>query len=328
MKISTLNKNEKVEEGVGIQKFASDVHTGLLASPKRISAKYFYDKKGSELFQKITEHIDYYPTRVETEILNDIKQVLPTIIGEKEIDIIELGAGDGHKSKIIIKGFLREDIRVNYYPIDISEKAMTQLKTTIKPRDNLTIHGIVGEYNEGLNFVNKKSKNKKLVLFLGSNIGNFNRVENKAFLNNLNKSLNKKDHVLIGYDLKKDIKTLNQAYNDSGGLTKEFNLNLLKRINKELGGNFDSNKFDHYGVYNPILGAMESHLISKEEQLIYIKELTQTIHFEAHEPLHLEYSFKFTEKDIIKLSKQTGYEVINNFTDTKKYFIDSLWQVI
>ncbi len=328
MEISKLSRENQPNENLVKEQFAIDVLMGLCSNPKKISAKYFYDDKGSELFQKITQHEDYYPTSIEFQILDSIKSDLPKLLDAVEIDVIELGAGDGHKSQLIIQGLLNQSIKVNFYPIDISEKAMLLLEKNIKPHDNLTVHGVVGEYFDGLRFVRKRSKNKQLVLFLGSNIGNFDRVQNQGFLRRLWKSLDDSDHILIGFDLKKNVKTLTAAYNDSSGHTEAFNLNILKRINSQLGGNFDLSKFKHFGSYNPMLGAMESYLLSTDIQEVYIAELERSFHFNKLEPIHLEYSFKFLEDDINYLCRQTGFEVRQHFTDSKNYFTDSLWKVI
>ncbi len=319
-----INEDGKISHK---EQFAIDVLTGLCSSPKQLPSKYFYDDIGSDIFQKITNHDDYYLTRTEFEILSKFKNDIPDYVEEDEIDIIELGAGDGHKSQLILQGFLDKGKRVNYYPIDISSEAMDQLKKTITPHENLMINGIVAEYLVGLRFLRKKSKNKQIVLFLGSNIGNFDRVQNQAFLRQLWNSLNTDDLVLIGFDLKKSVPILTTAYNDSAGLTRDFNLNLLHRINTELGGNFDLNKFDHFGCYNPVLGAMQSYLISREPQKVYIGEIQRSFLFDASEPIHLEHSFKYLRSDISYLCEQTGFSLENNFADDNEYFIDSLWKV-
>lgn len=307
--------------------FAIDVLTGLCSQPKQLSAKYFYDDAGSELFQKITQHDDYYPTRTEFDILSAIKHDLPALFGAEELDIIELGAGDGHKSKLLLDGFLAHGKRINFYPIDISEKALQLMQANIRNQDLLNVHGVVGDYFDGLQYIKHQSNNPALVLFLGSNIGNFDRSQNQGFLRKLWNSLQHGDHALIGFDLKKDIATLTRAYNDSSGFTRDFNLNLLKRINSELGGNFDLSKFQHFGSYNPILGAMESFLVATEDQDVYISSIQRSFHFSAFEPMHLEYSFKFLTSDVDYLSNQTGFEVVEHFTDPKDYFLDSLWRV-
>ncbi len=307
--------------------FLADVIKGLSAEQKAISAKYFYDDIGSELFQKISQHPDYYPTKTEFSILDKISDTLPSHIRESEIDIIELGAGDGHKSELIINGFIKAKRNVNFYPIDISEKAMQLLGENLAVNENLHIHGVVADYSHGLHHIREISNNKKLVLFLGSNIGNFNKTQTDQFLSMLSNTLDKHDYVIMGFDLKKDPAILNQAYNDSDGLTKAFNLNLLTRINRELGGNFDVAQFKHYGFYNPYRGTMESYLISLSAQSIYIEAANQMFHFKQFEPIHLEYSHKFTSSGIDKLAKQNGFDTIAQFSDEKSYFIDALWQV-
>jgi len=309
------------------EEFAIDVLTGLSSHQKSISAKYFYDDIGSELFQKISQHQDYYLTKTEFVILQEVGAIIPEIIKKPEIDIIELGAGDGHKSKLIIDSFLNKGCKVNFYPIDISEKAMQLLGENLAVSEKLNIHGIVADYFTSLNHLKKISNNKKLVLFLGSNIGNFNKSQSRYFLKKLWLSLNASDYVLIGYDLKKDTHILNKAYNDADGLTEAFNLNLLSRINQELGGNFDVSKFQHYGFYNPTLEDMESYLISLEEQEIYISALEKNFHFEKFEPMHLECSYKFSPSDIAYLASHTGFHVEQHFSDEKNYFIDALWRV-
>jgi dimethylhistidine N-methyltransferase len=325
LNISNLTKVDQSTHHLEV--FASEVLMGLSSKPKTISAKYFYDDVGSELFQKISQHKDYYLTKTEFQILERFGDSLAAFIKVTEIDILELGVGDGHKSKLIIDSFLANGTKVNFYPIDISEKAMHLLGENLDESQELNIHGIVADYFHGINYLKKISSNKKLVLFLGSNIGNFNKDQTKEFLKKLWLSLNSNDHVLIGYDLKKDISILNRAYNDSDGLTTAFNLNLLKRINLELGANFNHTKFKHYGFYNPSLGAMESYVISLIDQDIYIETLEKSFHFSKFEPLHLESSFKFSESEINELASETGFSIEDHFTDPQNYFIDALWYV-
>lgn len=310
-----------------VEEFAADVLTGFSNPSKRLSAKYFYDDIGSELFRAISQHEDYYLTRTEYDILDAVSNRLPGMMNEDEIDIIELGAGDGHKSELVIDGFLQAGVKVNFYPIDISEKAMDMLGETIYEKPDLTVEGLICDYFEGLSFVRERSAKRQLVLFLGSNIGNFDCTENQAFLRRLWKSLNADDYVLIGFDLKKNIAELTRAYSDSSNYTRDLNMNLLTRINRELGGNFDLSGFQHYPVYNPNLGAMESYLLARREQRVFIEALQQEFSFAAFEPMHLEYSFKFLPADIDYLCRQTGYTKLENFSDPHERFIDSLWQV-
>jgi len=307
--------------------FLLDVINGLSRQPKAIPAKYFYDDQGSELFQKISQHPDYYPTKTEFSILKDIASTLPDIIKQKEIDIIELGVGDGHKSRLIIDGFLNQQRQVNYYPTDISEKAMHLLGEHIHANDQLNIHGVIADYFTGLQHLREASNNTKLVLFLGSNIGNLTPEQTDAFLNALHHTLNIGDYVLIGFDLIKDTQVLNQAYNDADGLTAAFNQNLLTRINRELGGHFNINQFEHYGFYNPTQRAMESYLISLTAQDVIIDSAQQSFHFGQYEAMHLEYSYKFNPHDIQCLAANNQFAIQQHFSDKQHYFIDALWQV-
>lgn len=328
MKITKLNEVQISNKNKEKEQFAIDVLTGFTSSPKNLSSKYFYDDYGSQLFQAITQQEDYYLTNIELNILQNSKDVLPELVQGKEIDIIELGAGDGHKTKILLQGFLDRGFRVNFYPIDISYEAMNLLNKNIQDSENLFIHGVVGEYIDGLRYVRSLSQNQQIVLFLGSNLGNFDMVSSQVFLRKVWKSMNAADYLFTGFDLKKDVSVLTKAYNDKEGYTRKFNLNLLTRMNNELGANFKLEDFQHFGVYNPRLGAMESYLLSLKEQTVYIKELERSFIFDAYEPIHLEYSFKFSHKDIAFLCEQTGYKIKHNFTDEKNYFVNSLWEVI
>lgn len=327
MEITNLVQGNQEHSVNDASRFASDIRDGLSAMLKFIPSKYFYDDQGSMLFQKITAQDDYYLTSAEYSILNSINGELASTIASNEIDIIELGAGDGHKTELIIDGFIQNGTKVNFYPIDISEKAMQQLKKGMTQHDLLTIHGIIAEYFSGLSYVRQHSNNHQLVLFLGSSIGNFSKQQSKEFLIHVTEVLNDGDYVLIGFDLKKDIPTLLRAYNDEAGYTADFNLNLLNRINRELDGEFDPEQFRHYGSYNAVLGAMESFLISNKQQDVFIGKLDQTFSFDKFEPIHLEYSFKYSATDIDNLCHYTGFNDVKHFADSKNRFIDALWQV-
>jgi L-histidine N-alpha-methyltransferase len=326
MKITNLSLSIKTEKLIAKNSFSIDVDQGLSLQHKAISSKYFYDDIGSKLFQKITKHTDYYPTRTETQILHSIKDKLPKLIKLNEIDIIELGPGDGTKGKIIIDGFLKNDYKVNYYPIDISKKALQLLSKNLPPNKNLFVHGIIGEYLDGLKLIKKESKNKQLVVFLGSSIGNFNTKQSKKFLTNIYKNISNNSYMFTGFDLKKNLSVLNKAYNDSSGLTRKFNLNILNRINNDLKGEFKLKNFIHFGNYNPVLGTMESYLISLIKQNVWIKKLNKSFKFEVFEPIHLEYSFKYSEDNISDLATSSNFKIIKNYTDEKKYFINSIWK--
>lgn len=312
------------------QDFARDVLKSFSQKPRKISSRYFYDDEGSRLFQKITGLEEYYPTQAEREILEEHSISILNEIGKSEpVSIIELGAGDGHKTRVLLQKASEQGIPVSYYPIDISEKALQLLSEEhIKSLSEIQLYPLHAEYQSALDYIRNKIKGRKLVLFLGSNIGNFPPAEADHFLEDIWLSLGNGDFLLTGFDLAKDPAILLPAYSDSNGVTKDFNLNLLRRINSELGGNFDLQKFRHYATYNPHKSAMESFLISLENQEIRIDYLNRSFRFAENEPLQTECSYKYTSASIHDFADRNGFRQIKNFTDKNLYFADSLWEVI
>jgi dimethylhistidine N-methyltransferase len=310
------------------QAFASDVLVGLSQSPKRLSSCYFYDERGSHLFRKIMDLPEYYLTACEFDILETQTDDFSSIIGGESFNLVELGAGDGRKTSILLDHFLKKNFAFEYIPIDISEASMQTLTELIDIKfPSLTCKGIVAEYFDGIKWLNLMNSQRNMVLFLGSNLGNFDKAHARAFLHNLWNALNDGDIAVIGFDLKKDIDLMLKAYNDSEGITAEFNLNLLRRINQELGGNFDLNKFQFHSSYDVFTGAMESYLVSREKQIVVVKKISQSFSFEAWEPIHTEYSYKYLETDIRELADETGFKIEKQLYDSKKYFVDSIWRV-
>ena len=308
--------------------FARDVLIGLSATPKRVSSKYFYDEDGSKLFQKITELPEYYPTRCEFEIFETHRSDIADSLQGEKFNVVELGPGDARKTRILLDHFLKRNLDFQYVPIDISEAALSDLVNHLQiDFPNLRVHGLVSEYFNALNWLKTLDHRKNLVLFLGSNIGNFNADASRVFLHSLWNSLNANDQVLIGFDLKKDISMLLRAYNDSKGVTRQFNLNLLRRVNRELGGNFDLRSFMHYASYNVFSGAMESYLVSRIRQDVMVQKIGQAFSFEPWEPIHTEYSYKYLETDIVKLAEDTGFEQLHRFYDRNEFFTDVIWRV-
>lgn len=310
------------------QEFSLDVLIGLSETPKRLSSRYFYDDHGSELFQKIMDLPEYYLTQCEFDVLTRHKNKIAGLLKGKSFNLVELGAGDGRKTSILLDYFIEKKFDFTYIPIDISEGAMKKLMENLNRQfPRLQSDGIVAEYFAGLKWLRKLTDRRNLVLFLGSNLGNFNKPQSRVFLRNLWNTLNNGDFLMTGFDLKKDINLMRRAYNDSQGITREFNLNLLRRINRDLGGNFDLEKFSHHAGYDVFTGAMESYLVSLEKQLVYIDALSQAFEFEAWEPIHTEYSYKYLESDIVELAEATGFQIETQLFDSKKYFVDSVWQV-
>lgn len=308
--------------------FERDILTGLSSSPKSISSKYFYDDKGSQLFSEIMKTSEYYPTDSELEILAQKSPDIVSKLPNEKFNLIELGAGDGEKTKILIEELRKQKKDFTYIPLDISRFAVKEITEKFSEQfEGIDQHGLVGEYLPCLDYIKKNIQGRNVILFLGSTIGNFNKTEAIVFLRLLWKQCEDGDLLMSGFDLKKDIDTLLHAYNDSAGVTKQFNINLLSRINNELGAEFDIAKFQHFGTYNPIRGAMESHLISLEKQEVYVKALEKSFHFDAFEAIHVEYSYKYLPSDCEYLAKETGYEIMANYYDSKKYYLDSLWKV-
>jgi len=312
------------------ERFAEDVREGLSSEPKYLHSKYFYDEVGDDLFQQIMELEEYYLTDCEAEIFESQKdEILQYFSAEEEFfDLIEFGAGDGLKTKILLNHFVDNTVNFNYIPIDISKSVLTGLEKDLNNTlPELVIKPICDDYFHALEELNKVDYNKKVILFLGSNIGNFRGDNAIPFLKHLRADMNEKDLLFIGFDLMKDPEVILDAYNDKRGITSDFNFNLLDRINKELGGNFNRANFSHYPSYNPITGETKSYLISLQNQTVWIEGLSQSFNFEQWEPIFTEISQKYSLNDIDRLAAHSGFKVMKNFFDTRKYFVDSLWHL-
>lgn len=323
--IDVVKEQQKTKKNANVA-FCVDALKGLSAPQKSLSSKYLYDDEGSRLFQEITSLEEYYPTACEKEIFEEQAEDIVKRMPKGALSVAELGAGDGHKTKLLLNKLGEREEPIEFYPIDISSGALRQLERNIGGTEKLKVEGIVGEYLAGLAFAKKKTNGPLVALFLGSNIGNFFPQARADFLSELRSKLSEGDQLLVGFDLKKDVDVLNRAYNDSEGVTARFNLNLLERMNRELGADFDTSKFAHHAFYNPVLGAMESYLLSLEEQKAHIKEFGKTFHFDAYESIHLEYSFKFTMKQIESMAHEAGFQVVKHFFDRKERYVDSLWE--
>lgn len=310
-----------------LSRFASDVINGLNSKPKKLPAKYFYDSKGSKLFQMIMKLPEYYLTNCEFEILQTYKEeFLNNFINPNGFDLIEFGAGDGLKTKILLKHFLQSNVEFSYMPIDISTAAIDDLGIALNNElPGLKYEGIVADYFDALTNL-KRSKRKKVILFLGSNIGNFPSQESTKFLLQINKNLNKGDMLLIGMDLKKDPEIILNAYNDSAGITREFNMNLLARMNNELGANFDLAHFKHYPNYDPEDMCAKSFLISLKDQIVTFDKIKYKVEFSYAEEIYVEISQKYDKTLIESIYKGAGFSELKSFTDCKHYFYNGIWQ--
>jgi len=309
--------------------FAQDIYLGLSSKPKYLQSKYFYDAEGDKLFQQITALNEYYLTDCEHEILNNHKDDLLTFFLDSNTPFLltELGAGDGQKTEVLLNHFLYESVHFRYFPIDISPNVLDLLESKLLANfPQLNVSTYPGDYFRALDRLNAEANGRKVLLFLGSTIGNFKFEEAVKFLRSLKIRMTNKDLLLIGFDLKKTPNTILQAYNDPSGITAQFNLNLLHRINKELEGEFKPDDFYHHPTYDPSTGEAKSFLISKKNQTIRIGKLNTTFEFKEGEPIFTEISQKYDEDMINTLAEKAGFRVQNNFYDSRKYFVDSLWQ--
>ncbi|GAB4327420.1 MAG: L-histidine N(alpha)-methyltransferase [Candidatus Zixiibacteriota bacterium] len=308
--------------------FAVDVLVGLCEPRKSLPSKYLYDERGSELFTQITKLPEYYVTGCEFDIFhNQTADIFEPIKGEP-FNLVELGAGDGQKTVVLLEYLLSHDFEFRYVPIDISEAYMKNLVERLaKQFPSLDVYGLVSEYYNGLKWLNNRHSCRNYVMFLGSSLGNFTPAESRVFLRNVWSALNHNDLMLTGFDLKKDIELLLAAYNDSQGITSEFNLNILDRINRELGGHFNRENFRHFGTYDVFSGAMESYLVSLVRQSVLIEEIGRSFEFEPWEPIHTEYSYKYLTTDIERVAAETGFVLDVMLYDSKKFFADAIMRV-
>jgi L-histidine Nalpha-methyltransferase len=323
-----MEKELNEEAVLPMDAFASEIDAGLSASPKAISSRYFYDAEGDRLFQKIMQLDEYYLSRSEYAIFEEHKEVLLQYFADQgtAFHLMEFGAGDGWKTKVLLRHFIEQHAKFDYRPIDISGNVLQELESSLKTElPSLQVEGMEGEYFEVLSRMQKTDGQRKVVLFLGSNIGNFRQKQAIGFLSTLRASLNDGDMVLTGFDMKKDPHVIRNAYDDAQGVTRDFNMNLLRRLNTELGANFDLTKFKHYQSYDPESGECKSYLISTEEQEVAVQASQAAYHFKKWEPIHVEISRKFDFETINELAASSGFGVVKNLQDVNEYFTDSLW---
>jgi L-histidine N-alpha-methyltransferase len=310
-----------------IDTFALDVLKGLTAVDKTLSSKYFYDDNGSRIFQEIMNMPEYYLTNAEFEILAmQSKQIVDALEFSTPFNIVELGAGDGLKTFKLLDYLVRNNTNFTYVPIDISQEAIEILTKRLKERlPSLIVKPRVGDYFEILK-ENKQDEYPSLLLFLGSNIGNYKKEKAIELLHLFNDNMAVGDKLLIGFDLKKNPIIIHNAYYDRHGITKRFNLNLLLRINRELDADFKIDDFDFYCHYNPITGDVKSYIISLRKQTVQLRALNKSIDFDYNELIWTELSKKYSLQDIQGLAAHSNFKLNTNFLDCKHYFTDSLWE--
>lgn len=303
---------------------ADDVRRGLAAHPKRFLPKYFYDELGSQLFEAICLLPEYYLTRAENEILERYAGEIAASV-DGHITLVEMGSGSASKTRLIIEALLRRQQQLLFMPVDISASALeSSSRILLQSYPGLTIEAYAADYFAGLAELGKKPRKRTLALFLGSNISNFDLEEALRFLRALRSVLNKGDALLLGVDLKKDPAILEAAYNDALGVTSAFNLNVLARINRELGGTFDLHAFQHRAFYNEEIGRIEIFIESLVNQRVRIEKLDLEVEFAAGELIHTENSYKYDLAGITRLATNTGFERARTWLDSQERFSSNL----
>lgn len=308
--------------------FADDVRTGLTTTPKTLPPKYFYDALGSHLFEAICQLPEYYLTRAETEIFeryaNEIVTAIPGLTS-----IAEFGSGSAVKSRYLIAALLAQRDVVHYQPLDISPDILKQsAEALLESYTGLSVTGYVCDYLQQMPPLERRDKGRVLVLFLGSNIGNYTPEEARALLQRMRQIMQPGDGLLLGADLKKDQQVLEAAYDDALGVTAAFNLNVLLRINQQLGGDFNLRQFAHRAVFNETQSRMEMYAVSRVAQTVRLAALDLTVEFQAGEMIHTEYSHKFDTAQLAASATATGFAPLQVWRDEREWFSSNLWVAV
>ena len=302
------------------QSLKDAVAEGFKRTPKSVPALFFYDTAGSQLFEQICKLPEYYPTRTEHKILTDnARDIIETPTGA--VELVELGSGSSAKTRILIDAILANQPHLHYIPTDISTDFLLESSIALKNEyEPLSITAIAAEHSDALRLLPEGGNQSRLFLFLGSNIGNSEQEEAISFIGQIRCRMRERDRLLIGFDLVKDRQVLFDAYNDRAGVTAEFNKNLLGRINRELGGDFDLDLFDHYAPFVEEHSRIEMRLISRCAQGVYVEHLGQRFNFKEGEYIHTENSYKYTLDGFGALCEAAGLEIQKRYLDKRGWF--------
>ncbi|HYN84531.1 MAG TPA: L-histidine N(alpha)-methyltransferase [Pyrinomonadaceae bacterium] len=313
------------------ESFADDVRQGLTREPKSLPPKYFYDELGSHLFDAICLLPEYYLTRAEREIFETHASDIFAAAsdgGTAALTLVELGSGSANKTRLLIEAALARQPGLTYVPVDISRAALeTSARSLLQSYPALSVEAFASDYDSAFPVLRARlaeDEARALVLFLGSNVGNFDPAEARAFLRRLRAALRPGDCLLMGADLKKDAATLEAAYDDALGVTAAFNLNLLARINRELRADFRLRDFRHVAVYNERAGRVEIYAESAREQTVRVRALDLAVGFARGERLHTENSYKYDLAEILRLAEETGFRSANTWLDEGERFSSNL----
>jgi L-histidine N-alpha-methyltransferase len=304
----------------------SDVIQGLTQTPKSLPPKYFYDDRGSVLFEQICELPEYYPTRTEAAILRQYAGEIAQITGPCEL--VELGSGSSTKTRLLLDAYNASDYPLRYVPIDVSAGILEDsAKQLLADYSSLQVQGLVSTYELALQQLAPTPLPSRMIFFLGSTIGNLNSQECDVFFSQIQAALKVGEYFLLGVDLQKPKPLLEEAYNDSQGVTAEFNLNMLEHLNRRFEGNFDTNLFEHWAFYNDELNQIEMHLRCLKMHTVELKALDLMVQFEAGETMMTEISRKFDLDVMQKELQEKGLKPIKVWSDPKQWFGVILCQI-
>lgn len=307
--------------------FASDVREGLTDDPKHVPPKWLYDERGSKLFEQITELDEYYLTDVERSIFEDHAEDIVARC-PRGSDLVELGAGSADKTRHLLAALVDRQGDTVFQPIDISRKAIEMAQQRVESQfDRVEVVPIVGDYAEGLRRL-RDTEQARLIAFIGSSIGNIPMDEQRDLLQSVHDAMRPDDRFLLGTDMRKDTSTLLPAYDDSEGVTAEFTLNLLRRINRELDADFDLDRFEHRAVFEEDKSAVVIYAESQADQTVTVGALDLTVDFAEGERIHVEDSHKYTEPMLDRIVGAVGLEREASWYDENGWFGEHLFRPV
>lgn len=307
------------QEPVPLPPYVDEVVLGLTSRPKTLPCKLFYDDRGSQLFEEITRLPEYYPTRTEFEILQDSAKQIVEAAGPP-VSIVELGAGTATKTGALLRAFAGRQMRVKYFPVDISVGALADAKLRIEEEcASVVVSPVVADFSDGFRFLSD-IPGRKLVLYLGSSIGNFEWNDSIGMLRKVRERLMPGDALLLGTDMVKPAEILVPAYDDAQGITAQFNKNILVRLNRELGADFDVDAFRHVAEWAPSRSRMEIFLETTRPQKVTLRMARLPVQFRAGERIHTENSHKYTREMVERMLCVSGFKLEKTWFDRRQWF--------
>ena len=318
-----MNPTTSLQAGTHIdERVAEAVREGLRSRPRRLPPWLFYDEAGSRLFEEITELPEYYLTRTERGIFAaHAAEMLTEAAGDERLRIAELGAGSADKTRLLLAAAVERQGNVLYEPVDVSASALAAAKRRIEREiAGATVSAQHLDYTQGLKLEPAGTGERRLVLYIGSSIGNFDPHEAKRLLEGVRSGLKPGDGLLLGVDLAKDEATLLAAYNDAAGVTAKFNRNMLARLNRDLEGDFDPDAFEHRAIWNEVESRIEMHLESRIAQRVRLTALDFEVEFAAGETIHTENSYKYKSGHAEAMLAESGFVPAASWTDERGWF--------